>query len=186
MADERRGDKPVLLMEVDGSLNPFEATWFDDAAPPFSYRFYELSLRDGVRKVALSAYHGRELRALSRVYELVWATTWRNDANRLISPILGLPTDVPVIPLHRPWGWQHRRSWKLEQIVSWVRGRSFVWFDDEINRRTREWLENADVGPHLLLPVPANRGLVGADFDAIWQFADGGASASGSGATRPC
>lgn len=170
---EETSDKPLLLMDVDGPLNPFEAPWFDDATPPYTYSFHDLTVRGESYKVALNAYHGRELRALQTVYDLVWATTWREDANRLISPILGLPNDLPVMPLFQPWGWPHRRSWKLEQIVNWVDGRSFAWFDDGINRRTREWLKSADVAPHLLLRVPANRGLLGADFDEIWQFADG-------------
>jgi hypothetical protein len=64
-----------------------------------------------------------------------------------------------------------RRSWKAEWIVEWVGHRPFAWFDDDINRPTRSWLENReDTGPYLAHRVPAEVGLTDADFDVLRAF----------------
>lgn len=168
--------RPLLLMDVDGPLNPFDAPWFGTNVPLPGYRFHDLVPSDGKQyRVALSQEHAEALTDLAEEFDLVWATTWRHDANRLISPILGLSEDLPVIPLIRPRGVDNKgRSWKVQQIVDWVGpGLPFVWFDDEINRKTRSWLRAADwLGPLLALRVPATRGLVREDFNEIWNFAE--------------
>ena len=165
--------KPLLLMDVDGPLNPFDAAWFDTPTPPPGFRFYALTPRDDrTYRVALSSDHGTQLRGLAGTFDLVWATTWREEANRLISPILGLPDDLPVIPLFRRLDRPRGRCWKVDQVASWVGSRPFAWFDDEINRRTRVWLRKVgEVGPHLALSVPASRGLVAEDFARLRAFA---------------
>jgi hypothetical protein len=166
--------KPALLMDVDGPLNPFEAPWFQHARAPRGYAFYELTPRDGrTYRLALNRSHGEQLRQLQDRFELVWATTWLHDANRLISPILGLPNDLAVIPQGRSAAQRGRTSWKVEQIADWAGPRPFAWFDDEINRATRQWLAGAGwLGSHLALRVPADRGLVDEDFDLLADFAD--------------
>lgn len=176
MSDDRIKEtvKPLLLIDVDGPLSPFDAPWFDSSTPPGDFRFYDLSPSDGeTYRVALSDSHGAELDDLQDAYDLAWATTWRYAANRLISPILGLPRNLPVIPLVRPRGPGTRRSWKVEQIADWAGPRPFAWFDDEINRATRDWLKKASwLGPHLALRIPASVGLTEPDFERIWAFAD--------------
>lgn len=107
---------------MDGPLNPFKASWFGTPNPPLGFRFFDLEPSDGITyRVALSQDHGRELVGLSDAFDLVCASTWREDTNLLISPILGLPQDLPVIPLLRPRGHDKPRSWKVEQIADWVR-----------------------------------------------------------------
>jgi len=167
--------KPLLLMDVDGPLNPFQAAWFTTSTPPSDFRFYALTPRDDrTYRVALSQEHGAQLRGLQDVFDLVWATTWRDEANRLISPILGLPDDLPVIPLFRTLrpARERGRCWKVDQVADWVGARGFAWFDDEINRRTRIWLRRLDgLGPHLALAVRPSRGLRADDFARLRSFA---------------
>jgi len=161
-------------MDVDGPLSPFGAPWFAHGTPAGGYQFHELTPEgDLTYSVALNPEHGRRLLELASIYELAWAaTTWGADANRLISPILALPSDLPVISFPQPSLLRSRRSWKAQRIVDWVGHRPFAWFDDEINRPTQLWLASRDtVGPHLAHPVPADIGLTDADFDVLWAFA---------------
>ena len=165
--------KPLLLMDVDGPMNPFRAFWFAQRTPHAGYQFHELTpAGDQTYRVALNPEHGRRLLELASSYDLVWATTWRAEANRLIAPILGLPSDLPVISVPPPTVLMSGRSSKAERIVDWVGQRPFAWFDDEINRPTRLWLSSRDtVGPHLAHRVPAEVGLTDADFEVFWDFA---------------
>lgn len=161
-------------MDVDGPMNPFRARWFARGAPAGGYEFHELTPEgDQTYSVALNPEHGRRLLELASDYDLVWATTWGAEANRLIAPILGLPSDLPVIDLPGPSTLMSRRSSKAERIVDWVGQRPFAWFDDEINRPTRLWLDSQDIlGPHIAHRVPAEVGLTDTDFDVLWDFAN--------------
>src|SRR5580704_12997664 len=105
-------DKPLLLLDVDGVLNPFRA-----APAPNGYQQYELA---GYR-VFLAERHGKWLRQLADRVEMVWATTWCDDANELIGPILGLP-QLPVIQVDTS-RLEERNcppTWKLPDISSFV------------------------------------------------------------------
>jgi hypothetical protein len=161
--------KPLLLMDVDGPMNPFRAPWFAQRTPADGYEFHELTPEgDLTYRVALNPEHGRRLLELSSIYDLAWATTWGEEANRLIAPILGLPADLPVISLPQPSVLMSRRSWKAERIVDWVGARPFAWFDDEINWPTRLWLGSRNaVRPYLAHRVPAEVGLTEPDFECI-------------------
>ena len=166
--------KPVLLMDIDGPLSPFRASWFPDRASEHGYQLHQLKVREGEEyQVALDPRHGAAFADIRAHYELVWATTWGEYANRLVAPLLGLPSDLRVVPLppHAPVWW-HRRYWKSDHVVDWCAGRAFAWIDDEINSATRSWLaRHPGVGRHLALRVPADRGLIAADFAALQQFA---------------
>jgi HAD domain in Swiss Army Knife RNA repair proteins len=162
-------------MDVDGPLNPYGAPWFVQQTPASGYAFHEVTPSDGITyRVALNPEHGRELQRLAGCFELAWASTWREDANRLISPLLGLPTDLPVVPLMQPRFHDVLRSWKAEQIANWVGSRPFVWFDDEINLATRRWLDAQEtLGRHLAHHVQPDVGLMASDFHAFRVFGCG-------------
>ena len=159
-------------MDVDGPLNPFEAPWFAGIRPGDGYTFHELTPSSGqTYSVALNPEHGDRLLGLSGIYDLVWATTWRDDANRLISPILGLPTDLPVVPLLQPSGHASGVFWKASQVADWVGPRSFAWFDDEIDRQTRGWLNEVSwLGAHHARYVSPETGLKDSDFEALGKI----------------
>lgn len=165
--------RPWLLLDVDGPLNPYAAPWFRERIPSEGYRFHALTPRSGhTYRVALNPEHGRRLRLLARLCDLAWATTWQDDANRLIAPLIGLPGDLPVVPLALPTAPFPAWGWKTEQVAEWVGARPFVWLDDEITAQTRDWLETAPrLGPHLDRYVPPEVGLTDADFDAVEAFA---------------
>jgi hypothetical protein len=165
--------RPWLLMDVDGPLNPFAAPWFATLRPEDGYEFHLLTPKGGqTYPVALNPGHGRMLSTLAVAYDLAWATTWEDDANRLIAPILGLPTDLPVVPLPVPTRLPVDRCWKTEHVARWVGDRPFAWFDDEIDAGTRAFLrDHEDVGPHLALRVEPWVGLTDNDARRLAIFA---------------
>lgn len=99
-------EQALLLLDVDGVLNPFAVT---PTARPLGYRTYRYTpdgrwysgrnvrRHQGVR-VWLHPAHGARLRELAAAagLDLAWATTWLHDANRFIGPAIGLP-ELPVI-----------------------------------------------------------------------------------------
>lgn len=168
--------KPWLLMDVDGALSPYAAT---PATLATGFTTYEMPSEGDTYPVHLNPAHGEALQALRDVYDLAWATTWGDDANTSISPVLGLPTDLPVIGW--PGGWKHcrdtyRRStfrgcWKTPHIATWCAGRPFAWFDDEVNRYDRANLENdSTVGEFYLHRTNPRTGMSDADFDVLRDF----------------
>ncbi|MBV8932773.1 MAG: hypothetical protein JOZ47_07375 [Kutzneria sp.] len=187
-------DKPLLLLDVDGPLNPFAArphrcpqgyatyrtkpsSWISANAPKPAFSVPPL-------RVWLNAEHGARLKALP--YDLVWATTWTHEANEWIGPPLDLP-ELPFVNWPRP-----RRidpeglHWKTRYAVEWVAGRPFAWVDDEIGQADRDWVALHHDAPALLHWVSPRRGLVEEDFRILadwarWLLCDGGPASSGPG-----
>ncbi|MGW6834405.1 hypothetical protein ACWGCI_13460 [Streptomyces sp. NPDC054949] len=172
-------NSPLLLLDVDGPLNPFRSRlaglrgydshrmrpeiWMSRRAPD------SRSARRGLR-VRLHPAHGARLLALP--YELAWATTWMHQANTMIAPRIGLPGDLPVIEwpelfAHDPDG----LSWKTRPLLAWAAGRPFAWVDDMINPRDRAWVAAHHPAPALLLRVHPRHGLRDRDFAALTRWA---------------
>lgn len=168
--------KPLLLIDVDGPLNPYAALSRRRPAPD-GYRRHRMrptGWTDGpALPVLLNRDHGDALLELAGRYELVWATTWKDEANEWIGPRLGLPPlpyiDWPVMHGGTPDG----TFWKTGYVVEYAAGRPFAWVDDEITERDLRWIEQQGAGAHLLLGIDPRTGLRRADFDALAGWADG-------------
>lgn len=133
-------NRPLLFLDVDGPLNPYAANpekrpdgYITLRVPQDSGNPGEpggLSVRRRPLRVWLNPEHGQALLQLD--YELCWATTWMDDANRWIAPVLGLP-ELPFVEFgdallqERPDG----VHWKTGPLVDYANGRSFAWVDDE-------------------------------------------------------
>ncbi|MFF2326320.1 MULTISPECIES: hypothetical protein [unclassified Streptomyces] len=167
--------KPLLLIDIDGPLNPYAA-------------LVRLRIPDGYAlhlmrpagwdygtplPVLLNPEHGRSLLALAGRYELVWATTWRDEANEWIAPRLGLPplpyVDWPSMHGDAPEG----TYWKTRFIVEYAAGRPFAWVDDEITGQDREWVRDHGAPEALLLWIDPGTGLLPADFERLAAWAAG-------------
>ena len=143
--------RPLLFLDVDGTLLPFggDTPVFGDDPNPLLAR--------------LDPAHGPRLAALA--YDLVWATTWMDDANDVLSPRLGLPY-LPVV------NWPdesevYGRHWKTGPLVDWAAGRPFAWVDDEITDADRDWVAAYHPAPALLLRVDARQGIIGSDYERL-------------------
>lgn len=184
--------RPLLFLDVDGPLNPFRLIDRRDTVPApseggFAYQKHHLYPRgfpDGL-PVLLSPGLGEALVALSAHVDLAWATTWEDEANSIVAPLVGLP-QLPVVfwpPSPREWVLfpRHRGSWKTKHLLAWVDewhpGRRWAWVDDEINRSDRALVADhygGEVdGRALLLRIEPRLGLRAADLDAIAAWAAG-------------
>lgn len=184
--------RPLLLCDIDGPLNPDRYT-VRRQLPPLPEHYTTHKIRSGGladvkgatgRTVYLSSVHATALQTLRTRFTLIWATTWQEEANRHISPLLGLPTDIPVIewPLHvldNPQPVDGNGSWKTPYIAQWLddyaRGLPWAWFDDDLTAADtawfERWYETHPPAPHLLLSIPSREGLGTNHFDQLHDFA---------------
>ncbi|HET6636814.1 MAG TPA: hypothetical protein VFH77_17495 [Streptomyces sp.] len=174
--------KPLLLLDVDGPLNCFDAP--PHRRPP-GYKTYRMKPDTWIAqhlgvperwvkplRVWLNPAHGPALMRLP--FELVWATTWEHDANEWIGWRIGLPRtrDLPVIEfgsqlVPRPDG-TYVKTWK---VVEYAAGRPFAWVDDQITDIDREYVADHHDGPALLHWVDPAKGLTSEDFTALADWA---------------
>lgn len=165
--------KPLLLIDVDGPLNPYAA--LADPRPPEGYTRHSMWPAVWTRarplSVLLNPWHGVELLGLADRYELVWATTWKDDANEWIGPRLGLPElpfiDWPLIQGRPPRG----TLWKTRYVLEYAAGRPFAWVDDQITSYDHEWVDQQHDAAALLLRIDPGTGLTRPDFDTLADWA---------------
>ncbi|MFJ6605790.1 HAD domain-containing protein [Streptomyces lydicus] len=167
-----RSVRPLLFLDVDGPLIPFGGPGSSYSVGPEGAPVEANPLLARVDPTV-----GRRLAALG--YELVWATTWGEEANECIAPRIGLPP-LRVIPWPEPSEVEERdvlagRHWKTRPIVAWAAGRAFAWVDDEITRADRAWVAAHHQGPALLHQINPRVGLTPDDLDvlAAWTEALG-------------
>ncbi|WP_406126442.1 HAD domain-containing protein [Streptomyces canus] len=173
--------RPLLYLDVDGPLNPYAAK---PERRPEGYTTHRmkpegwLAQHPGLPpsrvrplRVWLNPSHGQSLLKLTDRYDMVWATTWRNEANTFIAPVLGLPplpfVDWPTTLTPGPNG----TFWKTRHLVNHAGGRPFVWLDDELDDNDREFVAGHHEGPALLHWVDPRVGLRERDFEAVADFA---------------
>ena len=124
---------------------------------PPSFTAYEF---DGLR-VLLSARHGAWLTGLANDFELAWATSWEDDADRLIAERVGLPRGLPVIRFDAAQtGWMD----KLPDVIQFVGDRPTAWLDDDLGPEAHAWAAARAV-PTLLVQPDHRIGLTEAHID---------------------
>ncbi len=176
--------RPTLLVDVDGPLNPYAAKPHRRPEGYATHRLMTPRWRAAERRrlnewglphkavtplrVWLNPAHGPALAELP--FDLVWATTWEEEANTFLAPLLGLPT-LPFIrwPDPRPEP-EDGVFWKTPEIVAWAHGRPFAWVDDQITDADRAWVQAHHDGPALLHPVDPKSGLTADDFTRLTDW----------------
>ncbi|MGQ4330558.1 hypothetical protein [Streptomyces hayashii] len=172
-------NRPLLFLDVDGPLNPYAAKpekrpdGYTTLRVPRNDTHEEgkgLLVRRRPLRVWLNPEHGRFLLRLG--FELCWATTWMDEANRWIAPVLGLP-DLPFVDFgdvllqERPDG----VHWKTGPLVNYAAGRPFAWVDDEQSELDQKYVTAHHHGPGLLHHVNPRVGLRENDFHTLVGFA---------------
>lgn len=155
--------RPLLFLDVDGPLLPFgDGPQLEPSGTTSDSHLARLDPQVGSRLAALPC-------------DLVWATTWEEDANAEIAPRIGLPK-LPVVNWPDPSDDQQREDrwfrlhWKTRTVVAWAQGRPFAWVDDEITDADRDWVSTHHPGQALLHRIASSRGLTDADFAALDQW----------------
>ncbi|MFE3944473.1 HAD domain-containing protein [Streptomyces sp. NPDC059118] len=140
--------RPLLLLDVDGVLNPFAAH-----SCPEGYREYAFFPGEEP-PVRLCDAHGHWLAALGRDFELVWATGWEDQANTFIAPVLNLP----ILPIVRFPPVPFDPAEKVPAIDAFVGERPAAWVDDAHTPEAWSWARSR-TAPTLLVTSDPARGL---------------------------
>ncbi|MFC8233717.1 hypothetical protein [Streptomyces sp. NPDC056663] len=173
-------NRPLLFLDVDGPLNPYAAKpekrpdGYTTLRVPQDSGIHEghggLSARRRPLRVWLNPKHGQALLRLD--YELCWATSWMDDANRWIAPVLGLP-ELPFVDFgdvlfqDRPDG----VHWKTGRLIDHANGRPFAWVDDEQSDLDQAYVTAHHRGRGFLHHVNPRIGLREDDFRELSEFA---------------
>lgn len=123
-------------------------------------------------RVWLNPAHGPAL--LDLPVELVWATTWEQEANEWISPVLGLPA-LPVVywpeESARPAQEAGGLFRKTRTLTDYAAGRPFAWVDDQITMTDWRWCATQYPASTLLQHIHPARGLTVGDFATLDRWA---------------
>ena len=120
----------------------------------------------------LSATAARQLLALSRVFDLVWASGWEEKANEHLPHLLGLPAQLPFVRFSQLTG-QARSThahWKLEAIEAYAGQRALAWVDDAFNPACQDWARTRPA-PTLLVSTAPERGLTPLEAEVLMGWA---------------
>ena len=162
--------RPLLLLDVDGVLSPLGSDpttgtgmgtggWTDWTDPETTGFFLPMSITMGKALADLPC-------------DRAWLTTWQDDANTCIGPVLGWSA-LPVLPRSTS-GPVRERWWKLDAAVESLTHdpRPVVWIDDDLrshNRAARTALTALGV-PFLLVSPRRDVGLTNAQVNRITRW----------------
>jgi hypothetical protein len=138
--------RPLLLLDVDGVLNPFGGECPVD--------FTEHDLFPGEEPIRVNPVHGSWIAELAREFDVTWATGWNDDANGFLAPLLG----IPIFPVLAMPAAPFQPGAKVPVIAGFVQRRPVAWIDDAHTVEARDW-SSARAEPTLLIPVSPAIGL---------------------------
>ncbi len=150
---------PVVLLDLDGVLNPF-------AAPACPAGHEEQVLFEGEEPVRFCRAHADWIRELATVGTLMWATGWGESANERYLPLLGLePLPVvrfPPVPFEP--------ELKVPALDAVAGNRPAAWIDDNHTAAGRRWAAGRPE-PTLLVPVDPAVGWTRTEVDLVLAWA---------------
>lgn len=143
-------ERPIILLEVDGVLNP--------------------TIAGG--EVAISSERGELVLELARAGEIVWTTSWPADVTFQLERAVGLEGQTRRVPLVGKS--DGAATPKLQSIARWVERSTFpltpvVWIDDWLRSDARSWASGQD-RPWLLVQPETSTGLTRVHVAAVVEF----------------
>lgn len=171
---------PWWFLDVDGVLNAFPAPaagtngWTYRTVPvATSGSTYAITVADEVVETLVEVH--RSGRA-----EIVWCTTWGDEARTRLAPLVGLPEwpvaqypdDLRCSPLP---GWSAAPWWKVEAISRWLDAepRPYVFTDDDLTPEVDDELRTRHLDvPACLLRPSSSPGLEPEHLAIVTRFLD--------------
>ncbi|MFF1385557.1 HAD domain-containing protein [Arthrobacter sp. NPDC058288] len=157
---------PIILLDIDGVLNPVVRTVVRGDRP-------ELSLHNA--RLAL-------VRRLARCGRIAWVSTWPADLLADLESQLHLEVTPLRVTLALRSGDGDERTPKLRSVVRWLTRMealgeadwdAVVWVDDALGPDVREWAHDSRVPVHLVKPSP-EEGLTREQVASVESLVGGG------------
>ncbi len=152
--------RPLLLLDVDGVLA------LKAAAPEFHAQRVVSSAGEN-HDLWFNRDHGRWLRMLSQVFEVMWVTGWEHDAPRILGPMLGI-SEFDVLEFAQRPQIGVRLS-KLPDVMALVGERPVAWIDDDLDLAATTWADRR-AAPTLLVEPSPSVGLTATEVSRLLLF----------------
>jgi hypothetical protein len=152
-------NRPLLLLDVDGVLNPYGTP-----QPPAGYTEHDLF--PGEEPVRVNPVHGAWIAEAGAVLDIAWATSWNNEANQLLAPLLHIAA-LPVVTMPAP---PFHPSDKIPLIAAYAGQRPAAWIDDLHTPQARSWAATR-TSPTLLITADPAIGLTREAIDHVLAWA---------------
>jgi hypothetical protein len=152
---------PVLLLDLDGVLNPF-------AAPTCPDGYRERVFFEGEEPQRYCPAHGVWIRELAAAGELWWATGWGDYANERFLPLL----EVDPLPVVRFPPVPFTPELKVPAVDLVAGDRPVAWIDDNHTPRGLRWAA-ARPAATLLVSVDPAIGWTRSDVDRVLDWVAG-------------
>lgn len=173
--------RAVLVLDIDGTINPFFARYTLESNPEKLPGFEGFRI-DSERHGPASAFLQtdvltdvfRKLQSLG--VELVWGSAWNEGAN-LVLEMLGLSEVWPTIIFPEEMDFSMDiQTWKLSTVQEYIEAHysedvPVLWMDDEIFSDAEQWL-NSRSGGGLLFRPERHQGLTESHWEQILHVAN--------------
>jgi hypothetical protein len=148
------GEKPLLMVDIDGVISLFGSDPLGAAArPSLEGAFHSI---EGIPHF-LSSTAAAHLLDLASCFELVWCSGWEEKADEYLPRLLGLPRGLAHLRFARSVG-RTNAHWKLDAIDAYAQARALAWIDDALGEDCHAWAQRREA-PTLLVPTLPHEGL---------------------------
>jgi hypothetical protein len=151
--------RPLLLLDVDGVINPYGTP-----EPPVGFTDHHLF--PGEEPVRVNPTHGAWITEAGKVVDIAWASTWNEEANELLAPLLRI-APLPLVRMPPP---PFDPNEKVPRIDAYAETRPAAWIDDIHTPLAHRWAAER-AAPTLLITADPAIGLTRESIDRVIAWA---------------